>query len=81
MRLLSARAAAGRAVLVTLHDVNLAEGWSERCLLLFGDGGWQLGPRTDVLNEAAVSRLYGMDVISAEVAGRRLFLAARGVRS
>ncbi len=74
MNLLSARARAGRAVVVTLHDVNLAAGWCERCLLLFGDGSWQLGPADEVLSDAAVSRLYGMEVTGVEFAGRRLFL-------
>lgn len=74
MRLLSARAGDGRAVVVTLHDVNLAAGWCERCLLLFGDGSWELGPGAEVLTEAAVSRLYQMPVRRVEFEGRALFL-------
>lgn len=76
MRLLGARAATARAVLVTLHDVNLAAGWCARCLLLFGDGRWELGPAAEVLTEDAISRLYDMPVKRHEVAGRRLFLPA-----
>ena len=74
MRLLSARATAARAVVVTLHDVNLAAGWCERCLLLYGDGRWELGPGAAVLSEDAVSRLYGMAVRRIEFEGRALFL-------
>ena len=74
MRLLAARAAQARAVVVTLHDVNLAAGWCARCLLLFGDGTWQLGPAAEVLSEAAVSRLYHMDIRRVEFEGRALFL-------
>jgi iron complex transport system ATP-binding protein len=74
MQLLSARARDGRAMVVTLHDVNLAAGWCERCLLLFGDGSWQLGPADEVLTEAAVSRLYCMSVRRVEFEGRALFL-------
>jgi iron complex transport system ATP-binding protein len=81
MKLLSARARAGRAVVVTLHDVNLAAGWCARCLLLFGDGRWQLGPAAEVLTEAAVSRLYGMEVRGVQIAGRRLFLPAEELRA
>jgi iron complex transport system ATP-binding protein len=74
MRLLSARAGDGRAVVVTLHDVNLAAGWCQRCLLLFGDGSWELGPGAEVLTEEAVSRLYRMPVRRVEFEGRGLFL-------
>jgi iron complex transport system ATP-binding protein len=81
MRLLAGRAAAGRAVLVTLHDVNVAERWCERCLLLFGDGGWTLGPREEVLSEEAVSRLYGLEVTRVQAGRRRLFLAADELRA
>jgi iron complex transport system ATP-binding protein len=74
MRLLSTRAGDGRAVVVTLHDVNLAAGWCDRCLLLFGDGSWELGPAAAVLTEAAISRLYRMPVRRVELEGRALFL-------
>ena len=74
MQLLSARARDGRAMVVTLHDVNLAAGWCERCLLLFGDGSWELGRADEVLTEAAVSRLYCMSVRRVEFEGRALFL-------
>jgi iron complex transport system ATP-binding protein len=74
MRLLSARAGDGHAVVVTLHDVNLAAGWCERCLLLFGDGSWELGTAAEVLTEAAISRLYRMPVRRVEFEGRALFL-------
>jgi iron complex transport system ATP-binding protein len=74
MRLLAARARDGRAVVVTLHDVNLAAGWCERCLLLYGDGSWQLGPAAEVLTEEAISRLYRMRVRRVEFEGRGLFL-------
>jgi iron complex transport system ATP-binding protein len=74
MALLSARARDARAVVVTLHDVNLAAGWCDRCLLLYGDGRWELGLGAEVLSEAAVSRLYGMAVRRIEFEGRALFL-------
>ena len=74
MRQLAARAGAGRAVVVTRHDVNLAAGWCARCLLLFGDGSWELGPAPEVLTEDAISRLYQMDVRRVEFEGRGYFL-------
>lgn len=74
MRLLAERARAGRGVVVTLHDVNLAARWCARCLLLFGDGSWALGAADEILTEEAVSRLYQLEVERVEVRGRRLFL-------
>jgi iron complex transport system ATP-binding protein len=74
MQLLAARARDGRAVVVTLHDVNLAAGWCDRCLLLYGDGSWRLGPADEVLTEQAISRLYRMPVRRLEFEGRGLFL-------
>jgi iron complex transport system ATP-binding protein len=74
MQLLSARARDGRAVMVTLHDVNLAAGWCARCLLLYGDGSWELGPAAAVLTEAAIARLYRMEVRRVEFEGRGYFL-------
>jgi len=74
MQLLAARARDGRAVVVTLHDVNLAAGWCKRCLLLFGDGSWEIGAADEVLTEDAISRLYHMDVRRVEFEGRGLFL-------
>jgi iron complex transport system ATP-binding protein len=74
MRLLSSRVSAARAVVVTLHDVNLAAGWCARCLLLYGDGSWELGSGSEVLTEAAVSRLYRLEVRRVEFEGRALFL-------
>jgi iron complex transport system ATP-binding protein len=74
MRLLSSRVGAARAVVVTLHDVNLAAGWCARCLLLYGDGSWELGTGSEVLTEAAISRLYRLEVRRVEFEGRALFL-------
>jgi iron complex transport system ATP-binding protein len=59
---------------VTLHDVNLAASWCARCLLLYGDGSWELGPADKVLTEAAISRLYRMQVRRVSFEGRGYFL-------
>jgi iron complex transport system ATP-binding protein len=74
MQLLGARARQGRAVVVTLHEVNLAASWCARCLLLYGDGSWELGPADKVLTEAAISRLYRMQVRRVSFEGRGYFL-------
>ena len=48
-----------RSVLVSLHDVNLASRFADRCLLLFGDGRWELGESAEVLEGERLSALYG----------------------
>ena len=60
MRLLAGLAANGRAVAASLHDVNLASRYCDRCLLLFGDGEWATGPTDEVLTEDRLDRLYGV---------------------
>jgi len=52
------RAAAGCAVILSLHDPNLALRFADHALLLFGNGDWLLGPAAETLNPGALSRLY-----------------------
>ena len=37
-------AAAGRTVVMSLHDAGLAARYADECWLLFGDGRWSCGP-------------------------------------
>jgi iron complex transport system ATP-binding protein len=57
------RAEAGKAtraaIVMVLHDANLARRWCDRALLLFGDGAWAEGPVAEVVSLENVSRLYG----------------------
>lgn len=76
MRLFRRRADDGDAVAATLHDVNLASRFADRCLLLFGDGRWRLGGRDDVLNEATLSELYGTPMDRVPWKDGSLFVAA-----
>ena len=62
MALFRARADAGHAVLMSLHEPGLAARYADAALLLFGDGEWQFGPAADVLTEPNLSRLYAMAV-------------------
>ena len=43
LRLFREKADDGAAVIASLHDVNLAVRFADRCLLLYGDGRWDLG--------------------------------------
>lgn len=76
LQLFRARSDGGAAVLATLHDANLAVRFADRCLLLFGDGRWTLGPTSAVLNAASLSELYGTTMESLPWRDRTLFIAA-----
>jgi len=55
-------AAAGRTVVMSLHDAGLAARYADECWLLFGDGRWSCGPTEEVLDEESIGRLYGIAV-------------------
>jgi len=68
----------GATVIASLHDVNLAVRYADRCLLLFGDGRWELGTSREILNETRLSELYATPMESIAWHERRLFIAADG---
>jgi iron complex transport system ATP-binding protein len=51
----------GLAVLVVLHDVNLAARWCDRLLLLADGRTVALGTPANVLSPAHLATVYGMD--------------------
>lgn len=67
---------AGAGIVASLHDVNLAARYADRCLLLFGDGRWQLGANGDVLNESTLSELFNTRIEAVEWRSRKLFVAS-----
>ena len=48
----------GRTVIMVMHDINLAMRFSDKMLLLFGDGKTCQGSIKDVANQENFSRLY-----------------------
>jgi len=76
LRLLRTRAAEGRTVIMSLHDVGLATRFADHALLLFGNGDWLHGPVADTLTEGTISRLYGMRMKELAWEGGRTFTAA-----
>lgn len=50
---------AGLAVVMVLHDINLALRHADRALLLFDDGSHVIGPVAEVMQAELLSRLYG----------------------
>ena len=53
-----------RCALTALHDVNLAARYCSHILMLFGDGEWQAGPATELLNQDMLEKLYQCPVES-----------------
>jgi iron complex transport system ATP-binding protein len=74
------QAASGAAIIASLHDVNLAARYADKCLLLFGDGRWELGPTASVLCEERLTELYATPMEAIHWHETRLFVAAENTR-
>jgi iron complex transport system ATP-binding protein len=66
----------GACVIASLHDVNLASRYADRCLLLYGDGSWELGGCDEILTESRLEALYGTPMEAIDWRDTRLFVAA-----
>lgn len=66
----------GAGVIASVHDVNLAVRFADRCLLLFGDGRWQLGRTQDVLDEDKLGELYATQIEAVTWRSQQLFVPA-----
>ncbi len=75
LRVFRRAADGGASIVVSLHDVNLAARFADRCLLLFGDGRWELGPRKQVLTAARLSDLYNTAMEAVDWRSQQLFVA------
>jgi iron complex transport system ATP-binding protein len=76
LRLFREKADDGAAVIASLHDVNLAVRFADRCLLLYGDGRWDLGPASEILDTTRLSALYTTAMDAVDWRGRKLFVAS-----
>ncbi len=63
-----------RAVVLSLHDLNLARRYATHVLLL-GPGGPRPGPVDAVMTEDALGTAFGHPVMRAEVGGRTVFVS------
>ena len=70
------RADDGGAVVASLHDVNLAARYADRCLFLHGDGRWELGRTADILTAARLSELYDTAIEAVAWRDGQLFVAS-----
>ncbi len=68
----------GAGIIACLHDVNLAVRFADRCLLLFGDGRWELGTSQDVMTESRLSELFATPMETVGWRSHKLFVAASG---
>jgi iron complex transport system ATP-binding protein len=75
LQLMRAKADAGHAVVMSLHDAGLAARFADFVLLLFGDGAWLSGPVSSALTEETITRLYGVRVRELTWGGGRTFVA------
>ena len=71
------QAASGCIVVASLHDVNLAARFADKCLLLFGDGRWELGDTNSVLTESRLSELYSTPMEAVQWREHQLFVASQ----
>lgn len=76
LRLFRKQSQSGKSVIASLHDVNLAARFADLCLLLHGDGRWQLGETQSILSSASLSDLYATPVETVFWRDRQLFVAA-----
>ncbi|MFP1683885.1 ABC transporter ATP-binding protein [Alloalcanivorax sp. C16-1] len=76
MKLLHERAERGAAVVMGLHDLNLAARWCDHLLLLYPDGQHCFGPAEAMLEPTALAHLYGQPLTMARVGGAPVFVPA-----
>ncbi|MDX1609988.1 MAG: ABC transporter ATP-binding protein [Halofilum sp. (in: g-proteobacteria)] len=67
---------AGGALVMALHDVNLAARFCDHAVLLFTDGSVAHGPATELLQPERLSRLYHHPIRELEADGHRFFVPA-----
>jgi iron complex transport system ATP-binding protein len=72
---LQALAAGGKAVLLALHDLNLAHRFATHALVLAPDGH-HAGPVGRVMTESALAAAYGHALQRVQAAGHTLFVPA-----
>ena len=62
------------ALVMTLHDVNLAARFCDHLILLFGDGDVNFGPMEAMLNTDVLQKLYGHEFTQLKQANHNIYL-------
>lgn len=78
MALMAEQAAEGKAVMMCLHDLNLAARWCDHILLLYPTGEACWGPRDSMLVPSALESLYRQRLMVVEVDGAPVFVPVKG---
>jgi len=78
MALMGEQAAQGQAVIMCLHDLNLAARWCDHVLLLYPNGEACWGPRDSMLVPSALESLYRQKLAVVEVDGAPVFVPIKG---
>lgn len=65
----------GRAVVMSLHDINLAARFCNRIVMLFGEGEAAVGAAVEMLTPERLSRLYRVPVRAVPWEGGRAYFA------
>ena len=76
LRMFRSMAEDGAAVVATLHDVNLARRFADRCLLLYGDGRWDFGKTSDIISAESLGRLFALPMESLPWGNVEVFVPA-----
>jgi iron complex transport system ATP-binding protein len=76
LQLLRGHADTGAAVVVTLHDPNLAARFADHVLLIGKDGHWRCGSVAEILTAQHLSQLYETRFETLGIDGRRIFFQA-----
>ena len=79
LQLFRDKADSGASVIASLHDVNLAVRYADRCLLLYGDGRWDLGTTGEILDSDKLTRLYGTPMEAVNWRSTKLYVASGDV--
>ncbi|AVI63771.1 ABC transporter ATP-binding protein [Halomonas sp. GFAJ-1] len=74
MALMAEQAAQGSAVMMCLHDLNLAARWCDHILLLYPNGEACWGRRDSMLVPSALERLYQQRLATVQVEGAPVFV-------
>lgn len=79
LQLFRDKADGGAIVIASLHDVNLAVRYADRCLLLYGDGRWELGETAEILDSTRLSELYSTPMEAVSWRSSQLFIASGNI--
>ncbi|SDO06034.1 ABC transporter ATP-binding protein [Vreelandella arcis] len=78
MALMAEQAREGQAVMMCLHDLNLAARWCDHILLLYPNGDACWGPKEHMLVPSALESLYRQRLAVVEVDGAPVFVPIKG---